>query len=190
MQIEMRNGSVFISGYINATEKESDFITSPQGKFKEIILPKAFDRALKRAKDVLLLFNHDEEKKLGSISEGNLKLYEDAIGLKAETEIRDTTIIERAKKRGFLQGWSFGFIPRKTHYERGSDGIERRKIEDLDLLEVSLLSNRPAYPATSVEIRSGDIIERRYTDIYLPERVDLTRYENQIKFLKLKGLKI
>jgi uncharacterized protein len=189
--IEFRNGSMFIGGYINAVERESDFIPSPKGRFKEIIKEGAFTKALQRAKDVLLLFNHDENKRLGSISQGNLKLVEDSIGLKAETEIRDTTIIERAKKGNFLQGWSFGFIPVTQRFERGKDGIERRYVEDLDLFEVSLLSVRPAYKGTSVEIRNDGIFERRYSDSIIEiekSDVDFSRYENEIKILKLKGL--
>lgn len=191
--IEFRNGSVFISGYVNAVERESDFIPSPKGRFKEIIKTGAFSKALKRASNILLLFNHDEDKKLGSIAEGNLKLYEDSIGLKAETEIRDAAIIEKAKKdSGFLQGWSFGFYPIKQSYEHGKDGIERRFIEDLDLLEVSLLSVKPAYPSCSVEIRNNGLFERRYSDIQIESQsivdADLSRYDNEIKYLKLRGL--
>lgn len=187
MQFEIRNGSVFISGYINAVERESEFIPSPKGRFKEIIKTGAFDKALKRAKDVMLLFNHDDKKRLGSMSEGNLKLFVDSIGLKAETEISDAAIVERAKNKGF-SGWSFGFIPRIDRFERGKDGIERRFIEDLDLIEVSLLSVKPAYPACSVEIRNDGIYERRYSDFEQDSIVDLRRYENTIKYLKLKEL--
>jgi HK97 family phage prohead protease len=187
--IEIRGDSVFITGYVNATEKESDFIPSPKGKFKEIIMPKAFERALNRAKDVLLLYNHDENKKLGSITEGNLKLYEDAIGLKAEAEIRDLSFIEKVKNQAnFLQGWSFGFIERASKFEKGKDGIERRYVNDLDLFEVSLLSVRPAYKATSVEIRNDCIFERRYSHFEMENKIDFSSYERQIKILKLKGL--
>ena len=189
--IEFRNdGSILISGYINAIERESDFIPSPKGRFKEIIKQGAFDKALKRAKDILLLYNHDENRKLGSTSEGNLKLFTDPIGLKAETEISDNAIIERVKKdKGFLQGWSFGFIPQKSSFERGKDGIERRYIEDLDLLEVSLLSVRPAYPACSIEIRNDGIFERRFTntEIEIQDLVDLSLYENKMRYYKLKS---
>ena len=196
--IEIRGDSVFISGYVNAVERESDFIPSPKGRFKEIIKAKVFERALSRAKDVLLLFNHDENRKLGSITQGNLKLMEDSIGLKAETEIRDSSIIEKAKQGNFLQGWSFGFIERKSRFEKGSDGIERRYIEDLDLIEVSLLSVKPAYPCCSVEMRNNGIYERRYSDLNLEIKnheiknpnLDFSRYENEIKLLKLKGLNI
>lgn len=191
--IEIRGDSVFITGYVNAVERESEFIPSPKGRFKEIIKQGAFRKALQRAKDVMLLFNHDDTRKLGSIGEGNLKLVEDSIGLKAETEIRDLAFIEKAKQGNFLQGWSFGFIERQSRFERGKDGIERRYVEDLDLFEVSLLSVRPAYQATSVEIRNDNIFERRYFDFEtksIVESVDLSRYENQLKYLNLKGLKI
>lgn len=119
---------------------------------------------------------------------------EDSIGLKAETEIRDSSIIEKAKQGNFLQGWSFGFIERKIRFEKGSDGIERRFIEDLDLKEVSLLSVKPAYPCCSVEIRNNGIYERRYSDLNLEiknheiKNPNLDLYENEIKYLTLKGM--
>lgn len=190
---EIRGDSLFISGYVNAVERESDFIPSPKGRFKEIIKQGAFSKALQRAKDVLLLFNHDDNKRLGAISEGNIKLYEDSIGLKAEAEIRDLTIIEKAKQGNFLQGWSFGFIERSARFEQGKDGIERRYIDDLDLIEVSLLSVKPAYPCCSVEMRADGLYERRYSDLLIEKpksNMDLSLYENQLRFLKLKGLKI
>ena len=191
MQIEFRNDSVFISGYVNAVERESHILASPKGKFKEIIRAKVFERALQRANDVLLLFNHDESKKLGSLKDGNLTLIEDAIGLKASCEISDSSIVQRAKQPGFLQGWSFAFSEIKSRFERGKDGIELRFIEDLDLFEVSLLSVKPAYPATSVEVRNDNsILERRYTDDFetnINKSNDLSLYEKQINYLTLKG---
>ena len=41
-------------------------------------MPHAFERALERAKNVDLMLNH--ERKIGSTTEGNLELFEDAIG--------------------------------------------------------------------------------------------------------------
>jgi len=188
--VEFRNdGSIFISGYVNAVERESEFIPSAKGKFKEIIKAGAFRKALQRSKDVLMLYNHDDSKRLASTAEGNLKLYEDNIGLRAESSISDPAIIERAKKQGF-SGWSFGFIPINQNFQTGNDNIERRYIEDLELLEISLLSVRPAYSATSIEIRNDDILERRYTDfeIQTTDKIDFSLYENQLKILKLKGV--
>ena len=196
--IEFRNDgkTVFISGYANITEKESNFINENGKTFKEIILPKAFDKALKRASDVMLLFNHKEDRVLGSKMNG-VKMIENEIGLKIEAEINDPTIVNKVKQnRSFLNGWSFGFISRKEEY-RKKDNYQQRLISDLDLIEVSLLGGgtRPAYPsATAIEVRSDGTLERRFIEFEnsksIVESVDLSRYEKQIKFLNLKGLKI
>jgi HK97 family phage prohead protease len=195
MQIEFRNGDCFISGYVNATEKQSHILANERGKkFREIIQPNTFTKAIRRANEILLLFNHDIEKRLGS-SKTNMKLYEDAIGLKAEVSLNEPSFIERVKERGFLQGWSFGFIEKRSHFEVGSDGIEKRFIEDMDLVEISLLGDgmKPAYPSCSVEVRSQGIVERRYSDnfqIDIQNPLDFSLYQKQIDLLKMRGLKI
>jgi HK97 family phage prohead protease len=195
MQIEFRNGDCFISGYVNATEKQSHILANERGKkFREIIQPNTFTKAIRRANEILLLFNHDIEKRLGS-SKTNMKLYEDAIGLKAEVSLKEPSFIERVKERGFLQGWSFGFIEKRSHFEVGSDGIEKRFIEDMDLVEISLLGDgmKPAYPSCSVEVRSQGIVERRYSDnfqIDIQNPLDFSLYQKQIDLLKMRGLKI
>jgi HK97 family phage prohead protease len=183
MQIEFRNGDCFISGYVNATEKQSHILANERGKkFREIIQPNTFTKAIRRANEILLLFNHDIEKRLGS-SKTNMKLYEDAIGLKAEVSLNEPSFIERVKERGFLQGWSFGFIEKRSHFE------------DMDLVEISLLGDgmKPAYPSCSVEVRSQGIVERRYSDnfqIDIQNPLDFSLYQKQIDLLKMRGLKI
>lgn len=191
--IEIRGDSVFISGFANITEKESGFLNEYGKKFKEIILPKAFDKALKRAKDVLLLMNHDDQKVLGSTASGNVKMYENEIGLKVEATINSPEIVQRAKENpSFFNAWSFGFYERASEW-RKKDGYDQRLISDLDLIEVSLLSGvKPAYPsATAIEVRSEGMLERRYTKFEIENPiVDLSLYEKQIQYYKLKGLKI
>ena len=188
--IEIRSDSVFISGYANITEKESHFLNENGRRFKEVILPKAFEKGLSRAKDVLLLLNHDEDKQLASVSSGGLKLFENEIGLKVEAEIREAAIVQKVKEdRSFLSSWSFGFVERASKWLK-KDGYDQRRISDLDILEVSLLSRGtdPAYPSAKViEVRSDGILERRYTDFEIKKHVDLSRYENEIKYLNLKG---
>lgn len=201
MKIEIRNDSVKIDGYVNVTGKESRVLPSPRGRFIEKVLPQTFQKALMKADDVEIRFNHRKDRKLGSIKEGNLELYEDAIGLKAIAIIHDAEVIERAKK-GEIRSWSFGFITNKDTWEDGVNGVQIRTLEDIDLLEVSLLSVTAAYPATSVEVRNDQevMMESRYlenkvdtedltTEIHekrdIP--VDYSVYEKQIELLKLKG---
>ena len=90
MRIEIRNDSIILDGYVNAVGRWSRPLPSPNGEFKERIEPKTFERALQKAKNVDLLFNHIKEKRLGSTSEGNLNLYEDNIGLRAIATVSDS----------------------------------------------------------------------------------------------------
>jgi uncharacterized protein len=201
MRIEIRGNQVLLDGYVNAVDRESRVLPSPKGRFIEKIKPKTFERALQRADDVELRFNHDKNRKLGSIKEGNLQLYEDNIGLRAIATVSDEEVINKAKK-GELRGWSFGFIDNKPHWEDGPDGIQRRILEDIDLLEVSVLDKTPAYIATSIEARGEEevISENRNNEFKaeiedlsqkeeVPENreVDYSLYEKEIELLKMKG---
>jgi HK97 family phage prohead protease len=147
-----------ISGYVNAVARESRILPSPKGRFIESIMPKTFQKALLKAENVLLLFNHDRNKKLGSIKEGNLELREDSIGLYATATVTDQEVIESARK-GLLKGWSFGMAVNNDKWQENEDGIARRFIDDLDLVEVSVLTKVPAYVATTIESRQEDVFE-------------------------------
>lgn len=199
MRIEIRGDQVLLDGYVNAVDRESRVLPSPRGRFVEKIKPKTFERALRRADDVELRFNH--ERKLGSIKQGNLQLYEDNIGLRAIANVSDEEVIEKAKKNE-LRGWSFGFIALKDTWEDGPDGIQRRILEDIDLLEVSVLDKTPAYIATSIEARGGEevISEKRSNDFKAEvedlskgkgqtekREVDHSLYEIEIELIKMKG---
>ena len=77
--IEIRANSIFISGFVNITEKESHFLNEHGRRFKEIVQPKTWSKALSRAEDVMFLHNHQENRKLGSLKDGNVKLFENEI---------------------------------------------------------------------------------------------------------------
>lgn len=157
MEIQFRNDSVLIEGYVNAVARDSNPIFDQKtGRyFIEQISPGAFRKALERNK-VLLLLNHKKERVLGS-TESNLTLIEDNIGLKARAVITDEEIIRTARKQR-LRGWSFGFVPWSTRTETRADGTECRVVEDMQLIEVSLIDrmSTPCYDGTSVEVRSSD----------------------------------
>ncbi|MBG9577793.1 peptidase U35, partial [Bacillus thuringiensis] len=57
--------------------------------------PRTFEKALNKAQNVDLLFNHDKTRKLGSTENGNLELYEDNIGLRAIATVTDEQVIEK-----------------------------------------------------------------------------------------------
>ena len=156
MNIRVNEDSVEIDGYVNAVERLSKPLKDRLGEFVERVKAGAFRRALERADDVRLLLNHDWSKDLGGIKDGNLELYEDAIGLHARATITDKEVVEQAK-RGELRGWSFGFTDRDV--EPGEEnGLTVRNVKDLDLYEVSLINRAkvPAYDGTLVAVRSAD----------------------------------
>ena len=159
MQVEIRNDSIFISGYVNAVERLSKPIRETlHGKvrtFLERIKAGVFRTALKRNKNVLVLLNHDNNRVLASTEDGNAILEEDNIGLRAEITITDEEVVQKARE-GKLSGWSFGFIANDDELStEGNDEI--RTVTDLELLEVSILDDTkaPAYYGTSIEAREG-----------------------------------
>lgn len=155
MKIQIREDSVTIEGYVNAVERASKPLNSRLGKFVEKICAGAFKRALGRAEDVRILLNHDWQRDLGGIKDGNLELEEDNIGLHARATITDPEVIKDARN-GDLVGWSFGFDDVDVENSRDEEtGLPFRKVKDLNLAEVSLLNRRksPAYVGTLVNVR-------------------------------------
>lgn len=153
MQINIREDSVEIDGYVNAVERLSKPLNSRIGKFRERIKAGAFKRAIERNDDIHVLLNHNPDRDLGSTKQGNLELHEDNIGLRAKATISDADVVAKAK-RGDLVGWSFGFSDRDVD-TRDEDGMMTRDVKDLDLYEVSILdrSKVPAYDGTLIQAR-------------------------------------
>lgn len=161
MQLEIRGNALHISGYVNAVERESrrlpaKMCSRAKSDFVERISAGAFGRAVSRAQEIRLMFNH--ERDIGSTADGSLRLSEDSIGLKAEAVVTDREVVTAAKN-GELRGWSFGFTNASDRWEDAGEGLCRRTLDDFDLREVSLLSVTPAYVGTSVELRGEDISE-------------------------------
>ncbi len=160
MKVTLRNDSVEISGYVNATDRESKPLRDAEGYFVERIEPGAFARSLAR-KDPVMLLNHDPDRVLSTVA-GGLTVREDAVGLYAQAVVTDAAVVEKARA-GKLSGWSFGFLPGDQAVDQ-SNGMRRKTVRSLDLFEVSLLDDtrEPAYIATSVMTRDeGEPIEYR-----------------------------
>ena len=197
MELEIRGNALHIYGYVNAVERESRRLPArmcsrAKSDFVEKISAGAFGRAVSRAREVRLMFNHKRD--IGGTADGTLKLSEDSIGLKAEATVTDPETVEAAK-RGELRGWSFGFTGAKDRWEDVSEGLQRRTIDDLDLQEVSILSVTPAYVGTSVELRGESLAETEFRSaedsakpVVMPDnKATAARYKAEIELLKLKG---
>ena len=204
MRVEIRADCVYIEGYVNAVGRDSRPISSPKGKFIEQIVPKTFAKSLQRKPDVELRFNHRENRRLGSTTTGEIDLYEDNIGLRAKCTVTDPEVIEKARNKE-LRGWSFGFYTNKDKWEDTDMGMQRRFLEDIDLIEVSLLDKTPAYIATSIEQRGDEenaVESRAFEDesevVNLSEKEGkplktkehrnlLDAQKREFEFLKMKG---
>ena len=198
MGLEIRGNALHISGYVNAVERESRRLparmcSKAKSDFVEKISAGAFGRAVSRAREVRLMFNHKRD--IGGTADGTLKLSEDNIGLKAAAVITDPDVVTAAKQ-GELRGWSFGFTDAKDRWEDVSEGLQRRTIDDLDLQEVSVLSVTPAYVGTSVELRGDYLAETEFRSAedavksaVMPDnnKEIAARYKAEIELLKLKG---
>jgi HK97 family phage prohead protease len=134
--------------------------------WREVVRPGAFRNALAEKQDCRALINHDSNLVLGRSKSGTLALSEDQTGLLCEINPPDTqaardlmTLIQR----GDISGMSFAFRvrangDRATITVQGEMEQEDRELLDLDLLDVSVVTN-PAYPQTDVSVRS--MVERR-----------------------------
>ena len=173
MKISIREDKVLIEGYVNAVERNSKPLNERGVTFLERIKAGAFKRAISRADDIRIMLNH--RKDIGGIKDGNLELEEDNIGLKARTEITDPETIDNARK-GDLVGWSFGFKDIAVNQLRDEEsGLPLRAVEDLDLIEVSLLNRKksPAYVGTLVNVRSDGSEDKINLSAEYAEPIDM-----------------
>lgn len=196
MKLEIRNNKIIIDGYVNAVDRFSKPIRESGSTFIEKIMPGAFKRSLEENSDVNVLLDHDKSRVLANTKQGTAKIYEDNIGLRANVEITDKEVIEKANK-GLLRGWSFGFVCIEQERSAGKE-YEERTIKDLLLREISLIDDRqiPCYSATSVEVRSTkeeELIEYRSgkfdatierKEELEQQKIDYTPYHEKIKKLE------
>lgn len=161
LRASMEDGKRTIGGYAAVFDTLSVVLWD----FREEIAPGAFADAIEK-NNVRALWNHDTSEVLGASGNGTLRLAEDSVGLRFELELPDTqrgrdafTLIER----GDVSQMSFGFrsLPDGDEWRIDEDGQYIRRLLRADLLEVSPVTF-PAYPATSVGVRSeilGDEVQ-------------------------------
>lgn len=152
MKVEVRNGEVTITGYVNAVMRDSRVMELEDGtKYVEQMQEGVFASAIQNAEEVFWKINHD--KVIGSTKTGEIQLKEDRIGLYAMAKTADAMVLEAAKS-GNITGWSFGFICLEDNWSFTEEAYKRRKVKEIQLTEVSLLIGlQPAYKGTSYEVR-------------------------------------
>lgn len=173
-----------IRGYAAVFDQE----TVIAGVFREVIRPKAFQRALNEKHDVRALVDHESSKILGRTKSGTLTLSEDKKGLYMEIDPADTQLTRDTMlmiERGDIDQMSFGFIPKEVTWRDAEDGeLELREILDVDLFDVSVVTF-PAYDGTEVSVRSAKEIRENEKP-----KVDNSDSEEQNDYDENENLKL
>lgn len=144
------DGTIRVSGHAAVFNQEADIA----GLFRERIEPGAFRDAIGRD-DVVFLVNH-EGLPLARTRSGTLRLEEDSIGLRMETELDpddpDVRAIVGKMRRGDLDKMSFAFMPERQEWDDTQDP-PLRTIQQASLFDVSVVTN-PAYEGTDIGLRA------------------------------------
>lgn len=197
MRAELRTDGLHISGYVNVPGRASRPVLTPRGKVIEVIEQRAFADAISRAGVIRMLLDHNQGRVLASTADGNLKVGEDAVGLRAESVVTDEEVIAGAKQ-GKLRGWSFNMKNVKDEMEERAEGLPIRHVKSFDMDEITLVMNKiPVYSSTSIEVRADTEEEVETRALYLeteysenvPEEPPAPEYDNSAYKNRLEQLK-
>lgn len=157
------------------------------GGLKERIMPTAFCTSLSNGADIRALADHDSTKLLGRTSNGTLRVVHTDKGLGVEIDMPDTSWardVRELVRRKDVRGLSFGFVVRKNgHKFTKEGGMTVRELHDVDLREVSIVS-QPAYPDTSVALRSAELALQGSSGV---ERPNASRCGTQLRRLLVQA---
>lgn len=162
--IELRDidAEPVVSGYAARFNEQSEVLWG----FREVILPGAFKDALE-APDIRALFNHDPSQIVARTKNNTLRVWEDEHGLLYEfTPNMKTTAgrdLVELIRRGEVDQSSFAFSMDGGVEEWDDTGeIPVRKLIQIPkLYDVSPVTY-PAYPSTSVGVRSAKDVYEEY----------------------------
>lgn len=155
--------------------------------FKEKVLPGAFSETI-QTDDIRALFNHDPNYVLGRNKAGTLELKETQKGLLVritppDTQwARDLTV---SIDRGDISQMSFGFLVIEDRWGH-EDGMDVRELQKVKLFDVSPVTF-PAYPQTSVGVRSADeVYEARKNQLKSRNEAEISKNLRKLEMLKQK----
>lgn len=149
-----------ITGYAARFNTPSHPIAVRGKKFIESIAPGAFSQALGNGGNTVLRVEH-RDLPLADTATGTLKLVQDSVGLRFEAELDpsdpDVQRIMPKLRRGTMKDMSFAFRAAAggDRWEM-RDGVPHRTLADIAELEDVAVVAKPAYPETSIALRSLD----------------------------------
>lgn len=170
--IVTNDDELVVEGLVNKTESWSHTL-GVRKKFKEKICRGAFNKAIQAASRIDFLCEHDSSKLLSTTENNSLQLWEDEEGLKMRAVICPTTYgrdIYELMRSKLVNHMSFGFKVLSDKWKKLSNGTFERVVEELELLEVSVVRN-PAYPQSAIAARGIELVE----DVEIPDDVQEER---------------
>jgi len=177
-----------VKGYAAVFDKASE----DMGGFVEYIAPGAFDEALAAADDVRALYNHNPDMLLARTSSGTLSLTQDQTGLGVDFSLPDTSVgrdLAVSLERGDVSQMSFAFTVAQDKWEERDDGPAIRTITQVARLYDVLPVTYPAYPDTSVALRSRDAAretvkpEDEWIEYHLPDEYTTDKARRKLALL-------
>ena len=167
--LNVEDDSLVVEGLVNETEKWSH-VLGINKKFRERICRGAFAKAIDANPRIDFLCEHDANKLLATTENNSLQLWEDEQGLKMRAIICPTSYgkdIYELMKSNIVNHMSFGFRVLSDKWKKLSNGIHERTVEELELLEVSVVRN-PAYPQSAIAARGMELVE----DVDIPDCIE------------------
>lgn len=176
------DGKRFVEGYGSVFNHKSRLIFDWDGLYYEVINPTAFDRVLQSEDlDVLLTFNHDNNRILGRYNpkrgKSTMQLSIDEKGLKYRAELPNTptgTEVYELISRGDLYESSFVFTVKESgqRWEKDEEGNNVRYINEVSgLYDVSVVY-KGAYSDTDVETAKRHFKESEKVEEVVEEVVE------------------
>lgn len=163
------------------------------GGFIETIHPRAFDDVLKTNPDVVGVFNHDKNMLLARSSNGSLRLKADPYGLRYEMTPPKTKTAEEVValvSEGYVTGSSFAFAVSRSggdSWSTDANGVRRREIRSISLLDDVGPVVRPAYGASSVVV-SRRAVELALGDAFRPNQTMANAARRVLRSSKVAGV--
>ena len=162
-------------------------LSEPLGGFREKIKRGAFKKTLE-TDDIRMLFNHDPNYVLGRTGNDTLVLEEKTKGLYFEVTPPETSWAKDlivSVKRGDLHQNSFGFYTIKDLWDNSDPNNVIRTLVEVQLFDTSIVTF-PAYPKTSVKVRSAGDIYKQYLDELQENKSGESKWQERIAARKKK----
>lgn len=188
--VDDSTGVMRIEGIVNSGNWSKKLGTTR--KFYERVEKGCWQRAIQNAvndgRDIRLLYNHEGFNLMATTKNNSLHLEEIDGQLRMSAILCDTSLnrdVYSMIKSGMVDAFSFGFNVRTAgdRWEK-IDGERYRTLTDIDLFEVSALSDAPAYEQTAIFARAMEATENAIPE----EEMQLAQLENEIRELNSSAI--